>query len=101
MDDDAICALVTRLARPHASGGKVVERAALLAEGADFAGVMAWIAAHGGEPEATAPGEPRRGLHGSRLHDNGRAEPRTPLRMVLPPGVLTPASASQPPSLQP
>ena len=35
--DDAIRAVVSRLARPHASGGMVVERAALLAEGADFA----------------------------------------------------------------
>ena len=44
MDDDPILALVKRLARPHASGGAVIERAAILADGADFASVMAWIA---------------------------------------------------------
>jgi hypothetical protein len=35
VDDDAIRTLVTRLSRPHASGGAVIERAAILAEGAD------------------------------------------------------------------
>jgi hypothetical protein len=89
VDDDAIRALITRLARPHASGGEVVERAAIVAEGADFAAVMAWIAAHGGEPEATTSSAPRRGLHGSRLHDSGGAEPQAPLRFVLPAGGLT------------
>jgi hypothetical protein len=88
VDDDAIRALVTRLARPHPSGGEVIERAAILAEGADFAAIMAWIIAHGGKPEATVSAAPRRGLHGSRLHDSGGAEPRTPLRFVLPAGAL-------------
>lgn len=89
MDDDAICALITRLARPHASGGEVVERAAILAEGADFAAVMAWISARGGVPETTASSTVSRGLHGSRLHDGGGAEARTPNRIVLPAGALT------------
>jgi len=88
VDDDAICALVTRLARPHPSGGDVVERAAILAEGADFAAVMAWVAARGGKPEMTASPAPRRGLHGSRFHD-GAGDSRTPLRIVLPAGALT------------
>ncbi len=89
MDDDAILALVTRLARPHPSGGEVIERAAILAEGADFAAIMAWITAHGGKPETTVSAVPRRGLHGARLNDSGRAEPRPPLRFVLPAGTLT------------
>jgi hypothetical protein len=84
MDDDAIRALVTRLARPHPSGGTVIERAAILAEGADFEAVMAWIVAHGGQPEATAPKAASHGLHGSGLHDSGGSEPRTPSRFVLP-----------------
>ena len=46
MDDDTIRALVTRLARPHSSGGDVIERASILAEGADFSEVMAWVIAH-------------------------------------------------------
>ena len=55
MDDDAIRVLLSRLARPHASGGKVIERAAMLAEGADFPELIAWIDAHHGEPESVAP----------------------------------------------
>src|SRR2546425_11278968 len=87
MDDDAIRALITRLARPHASGGEVIERAAILAEGADFAAVMAWIVAHAGKPETAVSAAPRRGLHGTRLNDSGGAEPRPPsLRFVLPAG---------------
>jgi hypothetical protein len=53
VDDDAIRSLLTRLARAHPSGGTVIERAAILAEGADFDAIMAWIVARGGEPEAT------------------------------------------------
>jgi hypothetical protein len=87
VDDDAIRALVTRLARPHPSGGDVIERAAILAEGADSAAVIAWITAHDGIPEARVTAAPRHGLHG-RLNDSGRAEPRTPLRYVLPAGAL-------------
>ena len=87
MDDDAIRALVTRLARPHPSGGDVIERAAILAEGADLAAVMAWITAHAGIPEARVAAAPRHGLHG-RLNDSGGAEPRTPFRFVLPAGTL-------------
>jgi hypothetical protein len=47
-------AVVTRLARPHRSGGTVIERAAILAEGADSTRLVAWVVAHGGQPEATA-----------------------------------------------
>jgi hypothetical protein len=88
MDEDEIRSLVTRLGRAHPSGGIVVERAAILAEGADFDAVMAWIVEHGGRPEAAAPTEPRAGLHGSRHHDAGGSEPRTPARFVLPAGAL-------------
>jgi hypothetical protein len=45
VDDDAIHILVTRLARPHISGGEAIERAAILAEGADSAAVGANIVA--------------------------------------------------------
>ena len=88
MEDDAIQALVTRLARAHPSGGTVIERAAILASGADADGVIAWIVAHGGEPEATPDTSARRGLHGSRLHDSGGPTPRTASRFVLPAGAL-------------
>jgi hypothetical protein len=88
VDDDAIRALVTRLARPHPSGGEVIERAAILAEGADFAAVMTWITAHAGIPEAQVAKAPSHGLHGSRLGYGGEAAPRPPLRFVLPAGAL-------------
>jgi hypothetical protein len=89
MDEDPILALVKRLARPHASGGAVIERAAILAEGADFASVMAWIADHDGHPEASAAAVSTHGLHGSRLNNTGGEQHRPPLRYVLPAGTLT------------
>lgn len=73
MDDDAIRSLLTRLGRAHSSGGTAIERAAILAEGADFAAVMAWTVSSSG-------------LHGSRVHDGGGTEPRPPSRFVLPAG---------------
>jgi hypothetical protein len=87
VEDEAILALVTRLARPHASGGDVIERAAILAEGGDFPAVIAWIISHAGEPESAVACASTGGLHGSRL--GGRDAPsRPPLRFVLPAGTL-------------
>lgn len=84
-DDDAIRLLVARLARPHRTGGRAVERAALLAAGGDFGVVMMWIRAHGGAPEAPAESLGH-GLHGARA---GVGDP-TPLRYILPAGALEP-----------
>jgi hypothetical protein len=89
MDDDSILALVKRLARPHPSGGAVIERAAILAEGADCASVLAWIADHDGQPEASVASDSTHGLHGSRVSNTGTEQRRTPLRYVLPAGTLT------------
>jgi hypothetical protein len=94
VDDDAICALVTRLARPDDSGGDVIERAAILAEGPNFAAIMAWVMAHGGKPETATPTATKGGLHGSRLMDGGEATARTPLRFVLPAGALVRGTAA-------
>jgi hypothetical protein len=88
VEDDAIRSLVTRLARAHPSGGTVIERAAIVAEGADFEAVMTWIVAHGGKPEAVAETATRHGLHGSRLHASGGSGPRAASRFVLPAGAL-------------
>jgi hypothetical protein len=88
MDDDAIRTLVTRLARPHRSGGTVIERAAIVAEGGDAEAIGKWIAAHGGEPEAAVETSARQGLHGARLHASGGTAPREPARFVLPAGAL-------------
>ncbi len=87
-DDDAIRALVIRLSRPHRSGGEVIERAAIMAAGADSAAVIAWITDHAGVPEAAAAKAPRRGLHGSRLSGGSEAQSTAPLRFVLPAGAL-------------
>jgi hypothetical protein len=88
VDDDAIRSLVTRLARAHPSGGTVIERAAIVAQGADFEAVMTWIVAHGGKPEAGVETSTRHGLHGSLLHAGGGSKPRAPSRFVLPAGAL-------------
>jgi hypothetical protein len=86
-EDDAIRAVVTRLSRPHRSGGIVIERAAILAEGAASTDILAWIAAHAGEPEVAAPAAPTRGLHGSGF-GGGMTPPRGPSRYVLPADAL-------------
>ena len=86
--DEAIRAVVTRLSRPHASGGAVIERAAIVAEGADAAAIVAWILANAGRPEETAARAPGRGLHGTRLSSAPGASGDTPRRYVLPAGAL-------------
>jgi hypothetical protein len=89
MSDDEIRDLVARLSRPHASGGKVIERAAILADGADFAAVLAWIDAHAGKPESAVTAKGGGGLHGARLSSGGGGGSEAPpLRFVLPAGVL-------------
>jgi hypothetical protein len=84
--DAALRALVTGLARPHRSGGQVIERASLLASGADFRAAVTWIEAHGGTSEVALPrpGRSSGGLHSAR---QAPADP-TPLRFVLPSGAL-------------
>jgi hypothetical protein len=82
-EDDAIRAVVRRLSRPHRSGGAVIERAAILAEGAASTDILAWIAAHAGEPEMAAPAATTRGLYGG-----GVTAPRGPSRYVLPAGAV-------------
>jgi hypothetical protein len=89
VQDEEIHALVTRLARPNRSGGSVIECAAIFAEGADFAEVMAWIVARGGIAETVAI-TPSRGLHSERHDARSRIDGSKPRRFVLPPGALTP-----------
>jgi hypothetical protein len=83
--DAAMRTLITRLARPHCSGGQSVERASLLAAGRDFIAAVEWIHAHGGQPESAAPAQTTRGLHSSRLSPS--ADGRC-LRFVLPAAAL-------------
>jgi hypothetical protein len=83
MDEGDISTLLKRLARPNASGELVVERAAILASGGDFAVIMEWILAHDGVAEAAAGSDAssRGGLHGARA---SLAPARVPTRFVLP-----------------
>jgi hypothetical protein len=85
--DDAIQAVVARLARPHRSGGSVIERAAILAEGDRSAAILAWVVGHAGEPEIAPSQEPHRGLYGTGF-GGGVTAPRGPSRYVLPAGAL-------------
>jgi hypothetical protein len=82
-DDDATRAEVRRAARPDRSGGWLVERATLLAGGAEFGAAVAWIEAHGGVPELPATPRLQRGLHSPRA-----AEGPAPLRFLLPADAL-------------
>jgi hypothetical protein len=82
--DAAMRVLVTRLARPHRSGGRAIERASLLSSGADFGAAMRWIEAHGGEPELPAATRSSGGLHSA----NQSAGAPAPLRFVMPAGSL-------------
>jgi hypothetical protein len=88
--DEDIRALVQRLSRPTRSGGRVIERAAIMAEGANSAAILDWLAAESRTPEETAPSASARagsgGLHGLRREaDRGRAGANAPRRYVSAP----------------
>lgn len=90
---DETAALVRRLARPHASGGMVIERSVILAEGASSAAILSWISEHEGIADSTAPSTRSHGLHGSPTKAPLRAAP--PRRFVLPAGAFLTAPDSQ------
>jgi hypothetical protein len=88
-DEDKIRDTVARLARRHPSGGQVIERAAILAEGTDSSSILAWVIAHEGQPEALPAAAAAGGLHGGRMTSSVVARnAATPQRYVLPPGQL-------------
>lgn len=84
--DHAIGAVVRRLARPHASGGTVIERSVIIAEGAGSAAILSWIAAHHGVADSTAGAGSARsgGLHGSRINVAAGRDDAPARRFVLP-----------------
>jgi hypothetical protein len=88
MEDQEIRILLSRLARPHASGGQVIERAAILAEGAEFPAILAWITEHAGQPESKLAARSAGGLHSARMNDGAPADRQAPQRYVLPVGAL-------------
>lgn len=83
---DAVGAVVRRLARPHASGGTVIERSVIIAEGSGSAAILSWIADHHGVADSTAGAGSARGggLHGARISAAVGREDDPPRRFVLP-----------------
>lgn len=88
MDDDAIRVLLRRLARAHPSGGTVIERAAIVAEGTGCDDVLSWVVAHGGQPEATVVARASHGLHGFDRRSTSAGSEPPPSRYILPAGAL-------------
>jgi hypothetical protein len=88
VNDLEITTLITRLSRPHPSGGTVIERAAILAAGADYPAIIDWIIAHAGTPETSTTTDRGRGLHGSRIKDGDHPAFQQPMRFVLPASAL-------------
>jgi hypothetical protein len=79
---DAIGLLVRRLARPHASGGTVIERSVILAEGDDSGAILDWISEHDGVADSTVAPARSSGLHG--LRESVRVDSAPARRFVLP-----------------
>jgi hypothetical protein len=77
--------IVRRLARPHPSGGMVIERSVILAEGRGSAAILNWIRDHDGVADSSVAGARKGGLHGSRDADVLAARQDAPARrFVLP-----------------
>jgi hypothetical protein len=83
-DTDAIAVLVKRLARPHSSGGSVIDRPVILAEGASSKAILAWIADHGGAPDSTLPHVRGKGLHSPRPAAGVTRQDAPARRYILP-----------------
>ena len=66
----------------------MIERVAIVAEGADSAEVVAWILDHNGEPEVAASKSSKGGLHSPRLGEPMASDARPPARYILPAGAL-------------
>jgi hypothetical protein len=86
VNDDEMTTLIKGLSRPHASGGFVIERAAILATGRDSPEILAWITTHSGTPEM--PATRSQGLHGPRITGQDGVSSSKPTRFVLPAGAL-------------
>lgn len=84
--DGAIRDTVVRLSRFDGEGGAVIERAAIVAEGAPAAAIEQWVIAHGGQPEAPVISAARPGMYG--LRQDARLGHCPPRRYVLPADAL-------------
>jgi hypothetical protein len=86
--DEAIRATIIRLCRPDGSGGGVIERAAIMAEGSPAGAIEDWILAHGGEPETPIVAV-RSGLYGLGSDREPLTRAQAPRRYVLPAEALS------------
>ncbi|HEY6762082.1 MAG TPA: hypothetical protein VI318_21455 [Baekduia sp.] len=88
ISDDEIRVVVDRLSRPNRSGGRVIERAAIMAEGTSSGAILDWLATAAWAPEALPDATPQSGgsgLHGMRRESaRGGARPPAPRRYVSP-----------------
>ena len=86
--DQDIRALVARLSRPNGTGGRVIERAAIMAEGSRSAEILDWLALASWKPEEAEVSTTYRdggGLHGVRRESDRRdARAAVPRRYVSP-----------------
>jgi hypothetical protein len=87
--DDDIGAVVNRLSRPNREGGRVIERAAIMAEGSRSAAILSWLEDASWTPEERVASTAYRGgagLHGARLEsERSDARKQAPQRYVSPP----------------
>jgi hypothetical protein len=88
IDETAIRAIVVRLARPSTSGAHTIDRAAILAEGADCAAIEAWIVREGGRPHSDVVMPRGHGLHAERASTRSSSLSAAPSRYVLPASAL-------------
>jgi len=84
-DEDELRAVIERLSRRDRVGGRVIERAAIMAEGGRSSALIAWLGAHGWEPEAPVAASTRGGggIHAAREHRSDA--PAQPARYLLHP----------------
>jgi hypothetical protein len=81
---DATGELVRRLSRPHDSGGRVIERSVILAEGAESRAILGWITDHDGVGDSSQASTRTGGLHGDRRTALTKSTDGPARRFVLP-----------------
>ncbi len=86
MTTDEIGVVVRRLARPDGTGGMVIERSVILAEGADSGEILQWISDHDGVADSTMAPARSSGLHG--LRETAGAKDAPARRFLLPAGAF-------------
>jgi hypothetical protein len=82
VEADEIGVVVRRLARPDGSGGMVIERSVILAEGSGSDEILRWISDHDGVADSTTAPARGGGLHG--LRETAAAADAPARRFVLP-----------------